>query len=214
MPRLEEEISEIIRNISRAANQSSQVTRVFVVADVSDATHAEPNGDIFIATETLDTVKDVDELAGIISHELAHLYLHHGARRTGAIKHAGLSRNAITFIGMLGGAVAGGLLPTSKPHSVEQPDRPQNTLLSIRDILIGAGVGYGAMHFGGQIGVTLGVGVGGFTIQRFSLKEELEADEYGAELLWAAGYDYRGLLRLLQRRGIDHLFEIKANEQP
>lgn len=196
-PRLEEKITSVVHDIARAANQPDRDTRVFIIIDTLDATHVEPNGDIFITTGTLDEIKNIDELAGILAHELAHLYLHHEPNRVRAFKIAGRSRNTATFLATLGGAVIGGLLPTSKPSSAS----PQDTLLSLQDVFIGAAVGLGAVYLGGQIGTSLGVGAGGFIIHRFSRKDELEADEYGAELLWAAGYDYRGLLRLIQRSG-------------
>jgi predicted Zn-dependent protease len=74
-------------------------------------------------------------------------------------------------------------------------------------------VGLGSLYLAGQIGTAVGVDIGGFTIRRFSRREELEADEYGAELLWAAGYDYRGFLKFLQRQGSGTLFEAKQEER-
>jgi len=209
-PRLEERIAAVVRDIARAAGELNRETRIFVIADALEATHVEPNGDVFLTIGTLDRIENVDELAGVLSHELAHLYLHHGAMRFGASRRAAATRNAAIFIGTLGGAIAGGLLPTKKPNS---PQAPQDTLLSTREVLIGAAVGYGAMHFGGQIGTSVGVDVGGYTIYRFSQKEELVADNYGAELLWAAGYDYRGFLKFLQKQNNAWLFEAGAKKR-
>jgi len=210
VPRLEERIAGVVHDIARAANQLDKEARIFIVSDVLDATHVEPNGDVFITTGALDKTQDVDELAGILSHELAHFYFHHGSMRGGAYKRAGVSRNAAISLSMLGGAVIGGLFPTSKPRSAA----PKDTLLSTRDVLVGAGVGLGSMYLAGQIGTAVGVDIGGFTIHRFSRREELEADEYGAELLWAAGYDYRGLLKFLQGQGNGGLFERKKEVRP
>jgi len=210
VPRLEERIAAVVRDIAGSAGELNRETRVFVIADVLEMTHAEPNGDVFLTTGALDRIENVDELAGIVSHELAHLYLHHGAMRLGANRRAAATKNAVIGLGILGGAIAGGLLPTKKPNS---PQAPQDTILSNREALIGAAVGLGTLYFGGQLGTSFGVGAGGYTVYRLSQKEELEADDYGAELLWAAGYDYRGFLKFLQKQYNARLFEAGARKR-
>jgi hypothetical protein len=195
LPQLEVKVADIVQDFARAAKLPSRETRVFIVDGALHDTHVEPNGDIFVTIGLLDTVQNVDELAGVLAHELAHLYLNHESRRSRGVKIAGMSRNTTMFLGALGGAMIGGLIPTStKPRSAA----PQDTLLSNRGVLIGAALGLGGMYLGSQIGTGLGVGIGSFTVQRFSQKDELEADDYGAELLWAAGYDYHEFLKFLQ----------------
>lgn len=195
LPQLEEKLAGIVQDLARAAEQPSRETKIFIVVDALDATHVESNGDIFITTGLLDAAQNVDELAGVLAHELSHLYLGHGLRRARGFKLAGMSRNTTISVVMLAAAVLSGVLPTStEPDSVS----PQDTLLSTRDLLIGTALALGGLYLGGQIGTGLGVGIGGFTVQRFSQRDELEADDYGAELLWAAGYDYHRFLKFLQ----------------
>lgn len=210
VPRLEERIVAVVRDIARAAGELNREMRIFVIDDTLEATQVEPNGDVFLTTGTLDRVENVDELAGVLSHELAHLYLHHGAMRLRGDRRAATLEKAVISLGTVGGAIAGGLLPTKKPNS---PQTPQDTLLTNRELLSVVAVGLGALYFGGQLGTSFGVGAGGYTVYRFSQKEELEADDYGAELLWAAGYDYRGFLKFLQKQNDAWLFEAGAKKR-
>jgi Zn-dependent protease with chaperone function len=204
--RLEERIAGVVHNLAAVAHQLDKETKVFVVADFMRDVHIEYNGDLFITTRALDEIENVDELAGILSHELAHIYLHHGPLRGKGFKRAGASSRVVISLGALGGALVGGLIPTSKPRS----GSPQDSLLSTQRALIGGIVGAGATLLAGQVGTSVGNDVGNLTIERFSRREELEADDYGAELLWAAGYDYRGLLKFLKREGDSKLFEKKG----
>jgi hypothetical protein len=206
VPRLEERIAGVIHNLATTAHQVDKETKVFVIADVARDIHIKYNGDLFITTRALDEIEDLDELAGILAHELSHIYLHHGPIRGLGYKRAGLSSHTMIALGTLGGALIGGVIPTSTPHS----GAPKDSLLSTQDVLIGGGVGAGAMLLAGQVGTTIGNDLGNFTIYRFTRTEELAADDYGAELLWASGYNYRGLLKYLQRVGDDKLIEKKA----
>lgn len=202
MPRLQGQIADVIHDLARAANQPSEEIHIFIVASSEPDFHIEPNGDLFMTTDYLDRMMNVDELAGALSHELAHLYINHGSARTGAFRRAGASRNMITMTFMLGGAVLHFL--STRPDSVA----PEDTgFLAVQDVLAAAAVQLGSYYLAGQVGTGIGTGVGSFAVHRFTRKQELEADEYGAELLWAAGYDYKGLLHLLQREGTSMLVQ-------
>lgn len=198
MPRLEKRIGEVIHDLARAANQPGQEARIFILA-AGNSPQIEANGDLFIPIGILDNVQSIDELAGILAHELAHIYLHHGSTRVGASRRAGASRNLITGVFMVGGAVIH--LLSTIPDSAA----PQDSLLTTQDVLVGVAVQLGAYYLSSQIGTGIGRGVGSFFIHRSTRQQELEADEYGTELLWAAGYDHKGLLKFLQRKGISML---------
>lgn len=205
MPRLEKKIANVIQDLALTANQTSQEVQIFLLSS-GDSPYIEANGDLFIPIVILDNVQNVDELAGILAHELAHLYLHHGSMRVGASRRAGASRNVITAAFMLGGAAIHFL--STKPESAAPQDAGYAT---IQDVLAAAAIQLGSYHLSGQIGTGIGRGVGSFIIHRFTRQQELAADEYGAELLWAAGYDYKGLLNYLQRKGATKLSNPEKN---
>ena len=209
VPRLKERIAGVIQDFAVAARQPKQGTEIFIVADDLPNFQIESNGDLLITTGALDKIQNIDELAGILSHELAHIYLHHGSMRVGGFRRAGGSRNAIVFAFMLGGAVASGLLPSSKPKAVS----PKDAAITNQELIVATGVTLGTWYLSIRTGFGVGKGVGFFTIHRFTRKQELEADEYGAELLWAAGYNYRGLLNLLRRQGDNNLFVTKGERR-
>ena len=206
VPRLEERIAGVIHDIAVAAGQPRQDTEIFIVADDPPSFQVESNGDLLITTGALDKIQDIDELAGILAHELAHIYLHHGSMRVGGFRRAGKSKSAIIFAFMLGGAVASGLLPSSKPEAVS----PEDAAITNQELIVATGVTLGTWYLSIRAGFDVGRGIGFLTIHQFTRKQELEADEYGAELLWAAGYNYRGLLKLLRRQGDSKLFVTRA----
>jgi hypothetical protein len=98
---------------------------------------------------------------------------------------------------LVGGAIAGGLVPVSSPTSAD----PDETLLTAEEVLIGAGVGLGAMFLGAEFGSQVGTPIATSIIGRNSRRQELDADAYAIELLWAAGYDHRAPLCFLMREG-------------
>jgi predicted Zn-dependent protease len=56
--------------------------RVFVIAKKEVNAFALPNGNVFVYTGLLDFVKDdPDQLAAVLSHEIAHVILRHGAEK-------------------------------------------------------------------------------------------------------------------------------------
>lgn len=196
-PELERRIGNVVHRLAIAAGQPGDEPRVFIVADLEVAPRMEPNGDLFLTTGTLDEARSLDELTGVIAHEMAHLYLHHGITRANSIHRAQVTGGVVLGGFMLGGAVGGGLLPTSRPKSVA----PKDTVLTGKAVLIGVATSLGALYLSSQLGVGAGAGIASMAIDRFSRAEELAADDYGAELLWGAGYDYRGLLRFLEHSG-------------
>ena|GEM_PF-2613633 len=203
MPRLEKRIAGVIHDFSKVANQDQQDTEVFIIAADSPSFQIEPNGDLFVTTGALDQIQDTGELTGVLSHELAHFYLHHGSMREGAFRDAEISKTAIAVTFVVGGGVYNILSQIPKSAA------PKDTLFTNKQVFTGAAVALGIYYLSGQLGTGIGKGVGDLTIHGFTRKQELEADEYGAELLWAAGYDYRGLLRLLKREGDNPFFTTK-----
>lgn len=190
-PRLEQRLKEMTEQLSSVASWRLPEITVYIVADDTIGSFIEPNGDLFLTTGTLARAGDRDELAGLIAHELAHLDLKHHSTRTRRSLGASRSRGIMIGAGMIGGAILGGLYDS--PGS----PAPGDTLISLEEVAIGAAVGLGAMWAAAELSSSFGTSVGDSFIQRFSRIEELEADERATELLWAAGYDYRGLLRFL-----------------
>ncbi len=69
---------------------------------------AIPGGYIYIHTETLQRVNSVDELAGVLGHEIAHIHARHFSRREAATQAAGL---AAQVIGMAAAVAVGDPTP-------------------------------------------------------------------------------------------------------
>ncbi|RMF23031.1 MAG: hypothetical protein D6760_06205, partial [Deltaproteobacteria bacterium] len=53
----------------------------FVVADDSINAFAVPGGKVFVHAGLISRVESIDELAGVMAHEIAHAHAHHAARQ-------------------------------------------------------------------------------------------------------------------------------------
>lgn len=211
-PELEKRITGVAHRIAVAAGHPGTEIRVYFVADSELDPHIEANGDLFLSTGTLDAVANMDELAGIIAHEMAHLYLHHGRTRMSGVHVADYSAMTFTLAAGTAGDYYGVFRPllnqvnnvncatcgiTIGTKAYQTRDLPG--IVTSKDALAGA-VGELAVTYGSlYVGALAGAGVARAEIHEFSQSEELAADEYGTELLWRAGFDYHALLTLLQR---------------
>ena len=103
---------------------------------------ALPGGPIFINIGTIDAAQDEAQLAGVMSHEMSHVYMQHSAKAATSPKRT---------ITQIAGAVAGAL--------------------------------------GGRVIGTLGQGLAGLFVLKYSREDEAQADAVGAIIMYKAGYD-------------------------
>ncbi len=197
-PELERRLDDLAHRLAMAADHPGSEIRVYLVADRELDAHIEANGDLFLSSGTLDAVANADELAGIMAHEMAHFYLNHGRTRSRGVRAAFLSQSSVAIAAETAGFAFGVYLP-----SIPKSPAPKDTLWTPKQILVGTVVAIAAVSGGVYFGMFAGTGLARAEIHQFSQSEELAADDYGTELLWRAGFDYHGLLNLLQRTGHD-----------
>lgn len=75
-----------------------------VIDDPALNAFAVPGGQIFVHTGLIRTADNVDELAGVLAHEVAHITQRHIARRMAAGKRTQLSSLLLVAAGVLAGA--------------------------------------------------------------------------------------------------------------
>ncbi len=102
-PKVEQKIQQIIDRLNKAIGIKIKID-VFIIADHSGMVkygegnaRAMANGDIFLTTELLHEIEDENELAGIIAHELAHIYEHHAILRNNARKKSCIISSAFSL---------------------------------------------------------------------------------------------------------------------
>lgn len=194
-PELERRIGKIVRDLAAAVGRPGREPRAFIVDDIAPTSEMEYNGDFFLTTGLLDQAANFDELAGVVAHEMAHFYLNHGAARPKDLHRAEVSQYVLGF--SILAAVATAVFVSQAADEKRRALHPADSGNNKKVILSGlaAGLAYVAgVGLANQTGAELANGVGHLSGRR----EELEADDYGAELLWAAGYDYRGMLSYLE----------------
>jgi len=76
----------------------------YVIDDNQINAFATPGGHIFIYTGLIELMENIDELAGVMCHEIAHVSLRHISDRIKKAKTVGLA----TMAGLLAGAIIGG----------------------------------------------------------------------------------------------------------
>ncbi|MDP2647362.1 MAG: M48 family metalloprotease [Desulfobacterales bacterium] len=77
--------------------------RFYVIKETVYNAFAGPGGQIFINSGLLETMESMDELAGILSHEIAHVYMRHVSKGIDRSKKIGMA----TLAGMLAGIMLG-----------------------------------------------------------------------------------------------------------
>ncbi len=202
-PEVEKRIQKIVRRLNESIGIKKDI-KIWIVADNTKLARngqgnagAYANGDIFITTELLHEVKNEDELAGIIAHELAHIYENDFVFRRGSIKRGIIQSRVIS-------APMTALYVTIMPvvviaASLTVSDGLQNGFLQ--------SVGTGAVLTGiaGLYIYYLAVNPSLSKYVDLTTEQEINADLVGTEYLWEAGYDYKALVSLFNRRIIDTL---------
>jgi predicted Zn-dependent protease len=101
-------IEEYINDLGNYLVQSLETKpfdfNFYVIADNQINAFATPGGHIFIYTGLIELTENIDELAGVMCHEIAHVSLRHISDRIEKAKKVGLA----TMAGLLLGAMIGG----------------------------------------------------------------------------------------------------------
>jgi beta-barrel assembly-enhancing protease len=117
---------------------------------------ALPGGPIFINVGTITAAANEAQLAGVIAHEMAHVYMQHSIK--GALQQQKYGALA-GILGALGQAIGG--------------------------------VGGAVTQIGGQLGA-------GMLSMKYSRKDEAQADQVGAIIMYKAGYDPRQMAQFFE----------------
>jgi predicted Zn-dependent protease len=104
-------VNEIGNRILSALPQQPFKYRFYVIKDDVYNAFATPAGHIFVYTGLLDAMEEEEELAGILGHEIAHVYCRHISQKIERSKKIGLATLAGVAAGILmgvGGATEAG----------------------------------------------------------------------------------------------------------
>ncbi len=101
---IEEFINDLGNYLVRSLDTKPFNFNFYVIADKQVNGFATPGGHIFIYTGLIELLENIDELAGVMCHEIAHVSLRHISDRIKKAKMVGLA----TMAGVLAGAVIGG----------------------------------------------------------------------------------------------------------
>jgi len=103
-------IEELGKHLTSALEIRHFPYHFYVINDSGLNAFAAPGGHIFIFSGLIEVMDSADELAGVLSHELAHAAARHISHRIELNKKIGLASLAGALAGVLIGGEAGGLL--------------------------------------------------------------------------------------------------------
>ena len=106
-PQITEYINDIGHRISAQSNDGDHTFTFFVIDDPNINAFALPGGYIGVHTGLLEATRSEDELAGVLSHEVAHVTQRHIARAVHANSRQSILTTAIMLGAILLGAVSG-----------------------------------------------------------------------------------------------------------
>lgn len=184
-PELEGNIQKVLSRLSDATDFTSR-TRVFIVNSPLVNAWACPNGDVLITTGMLTIVENIDELAVILGHELAHLKHHDGYAKTlDALSRRKtmhrVSPLVITAAATAGASAAGVFLGT-----VHISDDVTHSLYNKIGVLILSDLtGRLIMH----AGTTVSEGILASQVSRYSQTREVAADLTAVKYVELAQYN-------------------------
>jgi predicted Zn-dependent protease len=101
---IEEYINDLGNYLVRSLETKPFNFNFYVIADNQINGFATPGGHIYIYTGLIELMENIDELAGVMCHEIAHVSLRHISDRIEKAKMVGLA----TMAGLLAGAIIGG----------------------------------------------------------------------------------------------------------
>jgi len=194
-PELEEEVKNVLSKLSPAAGFVLP-TRVFIINLPLANAWACPNGDVLVTTGLLTLVENVDELAVILGHELAHLKHHDGYAKTlDALSRSKTMRRVapvvITAAAAAGASTVGVLLSTV-PIS-DDATRSLYNMIGVR--ILSDLSGRLVMH----AGTAVAEGMLASQVSRYSQEREMAADLTGIGYANVAGYDAKRGSRILSK---------------
>ncbi|WNM61912.1 M48 family metallopeptidase [Candidatus Nitrospira neomarina] len=192
---LTKRMEEILKRLKTSANADfDQRFAVYIYASSYSNAYAAPNGDLFITTGLLRELKDVNELAAVLAHEMDHVLQYDAITRFEDYFYwQNLKFNAI-MIGLIAGMTVGIVYDPSYWFSIQKPFS-SNTEGSF------AGLVATAAMIGGMITTAYpSIEIGELAVRDYSMEQELRADRYGTKYLWRAGYPPDSWLKVLKRR--------------
>ncbi|MBU8899399.1 peptidase M48 [Corallococcus sp. H22C18031201] len=171
-------LNTVGKNLAAQSERPTLEWTFGVLADSKNFTAlSSPGGYVFVTHRLLAGVQNEAELAGVLSHEIAHIVLKH------AIHQYTSSKVSLCKALAVGNAVGGALLPPAVVSTVV------------------SGGDHGTLDLDGNTSL-LGK-LAEKTIDLLdkgnSKDEELEADRMAAQLMMSAGYDPRAFVSLLKR---------------
>lgn len=122
-PAMEECINSLGRKLVSNADSSEFSIRFYILRESEPNAFAIPGGRVFVTTGLITLVSSEDELAGVMSHEIAHIVRRHIAQRIEASKRLNLVALAGALAGILigggtGGAIMAGSLGVSESEKL------------------------------------------------------------------------------------------------
>lgn len=173
----EARVAAVGQRLAKVAGPEGTAYRFRVVINPQVQAYATAAGFIYVHTGLLDVVKDRDELAGVLAHEIAHVRESHLMHR---IQDAHTTRVVLQIVGGVGGAVGGALIATSIGASA------------------GAGMAQQLVDQGQQLGELTGALVAQVSIEGYARDQELKADRLAIRYMHDAGFDPYGFVRVLK----------------
>lgn len=107
---IQEYINSLGRRLISNADTGEFPIRFFILKESEPNAFAIPGGRIFITSGLITLVESEDELAGVMSHEIAHAVRRHIAQRIEASKRLNIATLAGVLAGMLVGGSGGGAI--------------------------------------------------------------------------------------------------------
>jgi predicted Zn-dependent protease len=159
--------------------------------------YAGAGGIIYINTGLLDFVQSIDELAGIIAHEIGHVACNHGAKNIeNQYKKSSISSDIGFWTGIALASSSGMLLEqsTTSLYNSTTSNLAKNTISTLYPQLTSS-----CMQAGWVIGGVIGKTIGQSLTQGYSKEFEFEADAYAVHLLKKANMDPYGLIHFFNR---------------
>jgi len=156
-PTLLQYVSLVGNAVARASFRPNTPYYFAICQNRNPNAFAVPGGYIFITTGLLNLMKNEEELAGVLGHEIAHVALQH------AIKSIRASKQTANVLGGLDALLG------ERPANPKQPKKRPDYFALV-----------------GSIAKTI-------TEKGFPFKQEVQADEFGTEFAYRAGYRVQGL---------------------
>lgn len=192
-PVVQAELQNLVNELASSADSPLRLSVHIVNSPLVNA-YAAPGGDIIVFIGLLDQVKSRDELAFVLSHEIAHHLLNHGLERRRyfieeqkqiVLIHGFLSN----MVGAAAATAVGGVM--AETYS--------GVLGPLFDKLVIGPTASIAARLAGKIPDALLTQVLADALGRYSRAQESEADALGLEILRASGYDVDAALTAIGR---------------